>query len=232
MSCEAARLRIGGEPGVSDEALRAHIAGCPSCGQLQREMQELDARIHRALHTQLPAADNVVALPAAAGALVRRPQWQRMALAATVLVAVLGAVVTFAIRPTPSLAAALAAHVAHEPTSWDERPRVDPRDLEAVLRRSDLHLSPDGASRVTYAMSCWFRGSFVAHLVVHTEEGPVTIMPLPGISVAGEEAFTEGDYSGVIVPVSHGSIAVIRRGSQPPADRTRQLLSALALDVG
>ena len=49
MTCDEARLLIGGDPAASTPELEEHVRGCAACAQLRREMQALDGDILRAL---------------------------------------------------------------------------------------------------------------------------------------------------------------------------------------
>jgi hypothetical protein len=64
---------------------------------------------------------------------------------------------------------------------------------------------------MVYARSCDFRGHRVAHFVVRTQSGPVTVMVLMRERVRAIEHFESGGYRGVLVPLQGGSIAVVGR---------------------
>jgi len=98
--------------------------------------------------------------------------------------------------------------------------------LAAVLRKSGVKLGP-GMRPVVYASSCWFRGHFVPHFVVTTDEGPVTVMILKNERVAAPQQFNEDGYSGLLVPARTGSIAVLSRkpmALERPADEVVRAL--------
>ena len=80
--------------------------------------------------------------------------------------------------PRASFAEQLVAHAEGEPQSLVRTAEpVAPGVLDDVLSRSGVRLKP-GAGMISYAMSCWFRGQFVPHLVVQSERGPVTVLLL------------------------------------------------------
>lgn len=79
-----------------------------------------------------------------------------------------------------------------------------------MLSRVDVRLDA-GITGVTYAHTCWFRGSFVPHLVVQTVDGPVTIFVLTRENVRERTEFAEGGYSGSLVPAARGALAVLAR---------------------
>jgi len=77
---------------------------------------------------------------------------------------------------------------------------VPPSEVAYVLGRAGVQLSPD-VPEVTYAMSCWFRGWHVPHLVVRTANGPMAVMLLRHERVAARQVFDEGfrfDTSGLL----------------------------------
>jgi hypothetical protein len=83
--------------------------------------------------------------------------------------------------------------------------------LESVLARSGLRLR-QGANRISYAMSCRFRGHSVPHLVVQSDEGPVTVLLLTEeVGVKRREVFDEGGFRGVVLPAPRGAVAVLAR---------------------
>jgi hypothetical protein len=193
-------------PGVavpSEVAVPPQVA-VPSQVSLPAEMPA-PAEVHL-------AADNVVPLRAKSPRAAYRKGW--LAMAASVLLAVVVAGGLWLSAPGPSLAADVVTHMRGEPQAW-RRTDVPVQDsqLETVLRDSHLRLGA-GSGIVSYANSCDFRGHQVPHLVVQTESGPVTVMVLIHEQVPKPVQFDEQGYRGVIVPVAgHGSLAVLTRGS-------------------
>jgi hypothetical protein len=132
-------------------------------------------------------------------------------------------------RPPESLAAEIVTHVKGEPNSWQQTQPVGAERVDAVLRKSGVKLG-QGMEPVVYASSCWFRGHFVPHFVVMTKDGPVTVMILLNEKVPAAQQFKEEGYSGLLVPVRTGSVAVLSRTpmplEQPASDVAKALQSA------
>lgn len=206
MNCEHARLLVGAEPYVTSPELAEHLQSCPSCHQFQSEMVALEANLRRALET------------APAGAGVTTPQrgrpgvWRGWGLAASVVIAIMGTLAVWLLRPAESLAHDLVMHMAGEPHSWESTQPVDAHSLEEILKRAGVDSNVTSGD-VVYAQTCLFRGHYVPHLVVQTSSGPVTVMILPDERVAARASFYESGLAGVIVPASHGSIAVLARST-------------------
>jgi hypothetical protein len=139
-----------------------------------------------------------------------------LAMAASVLVALVVAGGLWLSAPEASLAADVVTHMREEPDAWrhTDVPVPSPK-LDDVLRESHLRLAAGGgAGMVSYANSCGFRGHQVPHLVLQTDSGPVTVMVLVHERSPKPVQFDEQGYRGVIVPVpGHGSLAVLTRGS-------------------
>jgi hypothetical protein len=165
-----------------------------------------------------PPSDKVVPLRAQSSrAALRSPAYRKgwLAMAASVLMAVVVAGGLWLSAPGPSLAADVVTHMSEEPQAWRRTDVPVPSSmLEDVLRDSHLRLATGaGAGIVSYANSCGFRGHRVPHLVIQTEAGPVTVMVLVHERVSQPVQFDEQGYRGVIVPVAgHGSLAVLTRG--------------------
>ena len=195
------------DPHDPDPDLRAHRESCAECRAFTEQLLRFEARLERALLIDVPTKP--VVLPFA-----RRAQGPRrwMAMAASLLLALVAAAGVWLTLPQRSLAAAVVAHMAGEPDAWQltDVPVPD-TDLNEVLKDSKLRLKP-AAGVVSYASSCSFRGHKVPHLVVQTQSGPVTVMVLVHEAVRNPKQFDEQGYRGTIVPVpGHGSIAVLMR---------------------
>lgn len=217
MKCSDARFALAADPQGRDTVVLEHIGQCASCAAYAGDMQELDRRLRLAMEVPVPAGRLPAGPYAVAGAKsatgssrASRHVTRRLALAASVAgVAVLVGLL-WAGFPRESLASSVVGHMAHEPDAWQASAEVPHDDLERLLARSGVRLNP-GRLQVTYAQRCWFRGHFVPHLVVHTQEGPVTILLLTEERVARRTAFGEGGYRGTLVPAGRGSIAVLAR---------------------
>ncbi|HWG69648.1 MAG TPA: DUF3379 family protein [Steroidobacteraceae bacterium] len=223
MDCIRCRQSLLADPHDADPHLREHLAGCGECSRYAEELLRFESRLERALRLPLPDSAQrpdaaVVPLraksaPRAAG---HRKGW--LAMAASVLLALVVGGALWLSVPDRSLAAAVVTHMAEEPQAWrrTELPVPTP-ELREVLRNSHLRLA-GGAGIVSYASSCQFRGHRVPHLVIQSESGPVTVMVLVHEPVAAPVNFDEQGYRGVIVPVTgHGSLAVLTRGAADAA---------------
>lgn len=221
MNCEELRTLVGAEPNSTNPDVLAHIESCPECARYRQELQAMDRLIYRALAVDAPT-----------GTIASQPKQNQeparvWRMAASVLIAVLvGAMSLWLLTPRESFAAEAIAHVKHEQFSLVRTSEtVDDKELEAVLAASRLRLKP-GAARVSYAQSCPFRGQRVPHLVVQTEQGPVTALVVTDAPTQPREHIDEQDFQGEIIPAPRGVIVVL--GQNVPVDAVaKTLLSAL-----
>lgn len=219
MNCQHATLLVGADPFASSPELTDHLQSCPHCAEFHREMLGLEANIRRALEGPPPAVPETKATASIANIRDTRPApkrtrsapWRGWALAASLVVAVVGA--GWLLRPSDTLARDVVAHVQGEPDSWKSTQVVDVHAVEELLHKAGVSNSNLVSREVMYAQYCLFRGHFVPHLVLHTAQGPVTVMVLPEEHVRDRQTFSEGGYSGIIVPAPHGSLAVLSRGA-------------------
>jgi hypothetical protein len=214
IDCTHYRRSMLADPRDPDPRLSEHRAGCQDCTLYSERLLNFESRLDRALRVAVPAE---TAAPPGAKSLQRAPRapaYRRgwLAMAASVLLALVVAGALWLAVPGPSLAADVVTHMAGEPDAWRPTDAVPSAALQDVLRDSRLRLAA-GAGVVSYASSCTFRGHRVPHLVVQTASGPATVMVLVHESVAKPMQFDEQGYRGVIVPVpGHGSVAVLTRG--------------------
>ncbi len=193
---DAYRRALLADPQDDGAELRAHREGCTECTAYRERLLGFESRLGRALNIDIRES-------------IPESRHSRLALAASVLLALVLAGAFWLGAPRVSLAAAVVSHVVDEPQSWtSQSPLADPQ-LAAVLRDARMHLRA-GAGTVSYANSCEFRGHIVPHLVVQSAAGPATVMVLVHEHTASPVQFAEHGYRGVIIPVAgHGSIALL-----------------------
>ena len=207
MNCLEFHRAVGADPGAHTPELLEHAGQCAACARYREELQRMDQLIYRAVRIEVDAQS--------ARAPTRRRWLPRWAAAASVIAACgLGVLLWFS-APRATFAEQLVAHAEGEPQSLVRSAEpVAPGMLHDVLARSGVRLKP-GAGMISYAMSCWFRGQFVPHLVVQSDEGPVTVLLLTReTSVKQREVFSEGGFHGVLLPAPRGAIAVLAREKQ------------------
>lgn len=216
IDCRQARLAIGADPRHVPAEIRLHVDACPACRKFHEEMLGMESRVEAALQLPLHRFRDARSKPA--------PR-QRFALAASLLVAVLVGTGAWLFRPQTALAEEVVEHVRHEAGSWDLQRRLDSGEIEAVLTKAGVRF--DSSMPVVYASPCLFHGHVSPHLVVQTENGPVTVMLLASEKVARRQEFSEGGFAGVLLPAGEGSVAVLTRGGAVSRTTVAAVLSAI-----
>jgi hypothetical protein len=195
--CREARLYIGADPHHLPSAIAAHVEGCAACRRFRDETLSLDGRLHAAL--DLPLAQFRRA------AVVRT---RRFALAASVLVA--STMVGFWIfRPSTALAGEVVAHVEEEAGSWNSHENLPASQVAEIMRTAGVQF--DSPYPVVYGYPCPFKGHRVAHLVLQTPRGTMTVMLIPHERVRRRTEFARDGLSGVLLPAGSGSVALLTR---------------------
>lgn len=225
LSCFEFRQMLGAEPQRRDAAVAEHKLACTSCAAFADAQQALDAKLLRALAVQVPAQ----LAPRIVFAATRRPRRRLLWATAALLMVGLGAGwFGWQTAETVSLPVAVVEHVQHEPDllMLPTSLRVDQAHLVEVMNWGGAQLTGDPGA-VSYAGLCMFRGRLVAHLVVPTAQGPVTVMLLPQEHIRQPETFNESGFYGTLLPLEQGAIAVISGRSAPPPDVARRFLQAV-----
>jgi Protein of unknown function (DUF3379) len=219
VDCEEAKVLLGGDPGEVSAELREHLHSCRDCQEFRGLILTFETKLHSALEvrvaTRRPGLSRVgaaerrsVSSPTRAAGESRQARRWRMGVG--IAAALLAGFALWASRPPETLAAELIRHAQGEPESWVQTQPVSVVAVDSVLEESGFVVRPVmGLAPVVYARSCDFRGHRVAHFVVLTESGPVTVLVLTHERVRVVERFESDGYRGVLVPVQGGSIALV-----------------------
>jgi len=213
LDCRHVRLAVGADPGHLSPEVEAHVSGCAECRRFRDETLALDGRLRAALELPLPEFRR------------RAPPARRFALAASVVLALVVAGAAWLFRPPSALAGEVVAHVEEEAGSWSAHDQMPAAAIAGVLDAAGVDF--DARLPIVYAAPCPFRGRRIAHLVVQTAHGPLTVMLLPHVSVAKRERFSEDGLNGMLLPAGKGSVAVLARGTRVGAEDADALVSAV-----
>lgn len=218
MNCEQFRALIGAEPNSTSPEALAHVEQCAECASYRQEMQAMDRLIYRALAVDAPSAETKPLFDAEETSARKQssPRLWRIAASLLITAGTVAATSLWLLTPRDSLAAEVIDHAMHEPASLVRTSHTVPTDeLATILAKSRLRLKP-AMGRVSYAMSCEFRGHRIPHLVVQTDRGPVTVLVITEVAKQSREQINEAGFQGVIVPAPRGVIVVL--GKNVPVD--------------
>ena len=204
-----ARLHIGADPRALPADVAAHVDGCADCRRFRDEMLMLDGKVHAALELPLSEFRR------------RAPPARRYALAASVVLAVLVAGGFWLFRPATALAGEVVAHVEGEADSWNSHQPLPAAEIAKILDTAKAQF--DSPYPIVYGYPCPFRGHRVAHLVVQTPNGTMTVMLIRHEHVMRRTEFSQDGMHGVLLPAGAGSVVLLTRDGEVP--------DALAADI-
>lgn len=210
--CRQARLHVGADPHHLPADIAAHVEGCAACRRFRDETLSLDGRLHAAL--DLPLAHFRRA------AVVRT---RRYALAASVVFALIVAGGVWMLRPATALAGEVVAHVEEEADSWNSRENLPADQVSGIMRTAGAQFA--SPYPVVYGYPCPFKGHRVAHLVVMTPQGTMTVMLIPHEHVRRRTEFARAGLSGVLLPAGQGSVALLTRSGTIPDEVADDIVS-------
>ncbi|GAB4355464.1 MAG: hypothetical protein Kow0073_12630 [Immundisolibacter sp.] len=169
--------------------LRAHVLMCEGCRHMVRQLRLVSS----ALGQLGFAADTPPA---------RARHWPERAVSALA-----GAAAVVAVWLLPGFTGIEQQLYAHAVDRHAHAGTVlDAEAVAGTLAAIGARLTGD-LPGVVFADRCPFRGHFIAHLLLHTPHGLVTVMLVP--DRARNEDFTRRGYSGHLEPLGAGTLAVL-----------------------
>ena len=243
MNCEDYREAIAADPSESFEGGAAHVAACDSCSAYRAEIRALDDVIARALTIDVPELkipdlppigkddENVVNLPFRRAANISTPAWIGIA-ASFALAAIIGMqFVGNGPANDQQLAAAVLAHLDHEPGALlVTNVSVSDEQFARVMNPTVGTMDRD-VGLVSYARTCIINGMSIPHLVIQGEHGPVTLLLLPNEMVSSPVSLAGESVNGVILPHGNGSIAIIGEREERIQDLEQRVVDSVEWSI-
>jgi hypothetical protein len=219
MDCLEFRRRLAAEPQARAPELYAHQDGCAACAAAWERAQQDERELLAALQVPVPAglAERVL-LAQASGAHRRhlRRRQAALALAASLLLGVVGGGLFWRRQDAHSLPALAVAHMPDEIHSLDlTRPIGAPAINEGFAVRG-LHLRGPLPGDVTYVHDCPVGPYLTVHLVSRVDNTSVAVLYVPGEHTGAVRDFDRDGWHGRIVPLQHGRLVLLtdRAGRQ------------------
>ena len=207
---------IGADPGNRDpETLRARHSS-PEFEAAAVEADVFEAKLQTALHIQ-PPADLLDQLKKISQQPVRQRNWVPLALAASLLVFVSAAgLVWKQSRTWDSVESYVADHYSHDGSDMTANATdyLSDQDISKILAKLDARADQELAGRIKLIKFCPTPDGRGAHMVVSTDQGPVTIFYMPKTQVTDGEMVEFDQMHALLVSLEHGSAAIIGEQSQ------------------
>ena len=197
------------------ETLRARNSA-PEFEAAAVEAEAFEEKLQSALNLQAPSGllndiKDITRQPA------RSRNWMPLALAASVLIAI-GAV-GMAWKQShqwDSVEEYLADHYSHDGAGLVARATdvVDEQDIIKIMASLDASVGQQLAGNIKFIKFCPTPEGRGAHMVVQTEQGPMTIIFMPKTHVTDGEIISFDQMQALMVSLEHGSAAIIGKQSQ------------------
>ena len=222
MNCLDFRRQLLASPNAIPPEMIAHRDTCPACAAFSAEQGDHERRLSAALRVTAPEGmqARILLRQNLAEAHTRR---RHLALAASVLLTA-GVIGTLAwIGQLPSAVdRAVLAHVREEPDHLKASARLSPREVNTAL--GPLGVTLTGApGEIRYAGVCDIHKKPGGHLVIAGRQGPVTVLLLPSEKTSASRHFRDGEWRGLILPASTGSMAIVGHPGEDLDDIARRL---------
>ena len=212
---------IGADPWNRDpETLRARNSA-PEFEAAAAEAEAFEEKLQSALHIQ-PPADLLEGIKSISREIesiqpAKQRSWMPLALAASLLIAV-GAVgmVWKQSRQWDNVEAYLADHYSHDGAALVAQATDIVSEQDVVKIMASLNASADQqlAGRIKFIKFCPTPEGRGAHMVVSTDQGPMTIIFMPKTQVTDGELVSFDQMHAFLVNLEHGSAAIIGKQSQ------------------
>lgn len=207
---------IGADPGNTDpETLRARNSS-PEFEEAAIEAEVFEEKLNRALHIQ-PPADLLDQIKGISQQPVRKRNWVPLALAASLLVFVGAAGLVWKQSNTwDSVESYVADHYSHDgsKTAAKATDYLSDQEISKILAKLDARADQELAGRIKLIKFCPTPDGRGAHMVVSTDQGPVTIFYMPKTRVTDGEMVEFDQMHALLVSLEHGSAAIIGEQSQ------------------
>lgn len=228
------KKRLGAEPRSRDEELEAARRSGPEFERAAAEAEAFEDRLEAALHVTAPedVLSRIREIPDHPAATARRrgPRWVAWAMAASVLAAVGAASLYWKqSQHFESIEQYVAAHYQEDGDAVLTRAVgfAAESEVREVMTRLDHRMAPALAENVRFIKICPTPDGRGAHMVVHTDTGPVTVIYMPGTAVRDGQQVALNGMTAELVALEHGSAAIIGSAGEALADARNALQGAI-----
>lgn len=210
------KRRLAAEPGRMDAEMQAARRAGPEFEAAAAEAERLEALLRRALALPVPAdlaAGLVADLPASPRARRGWLGWPA-ALAAGLLLALGATAVLMSQRPHwDSVEDYVVEHYRHDGARTVAMlGAAGAPPVERLLAEFRLSAEPALAGVIGVIKACPTPGGRGVHMVLDTQQGPVTVIYMPGTQVTDRALLAFDDVEAMLVDMPGGAAAIIGHG--------------------
>jgi hypothetical protein len=211
--------QLGADPRNRDpEFLSARQSG-PEFQQAVQEAEAFESRLEKAVSLGAPASlvDDIIAIShQAPPETASRPKWHALALAASILIVVGAAGMTWKMnRSWDSVDQYLAEHYGHDGDSLIAKSGSEAATgVQAIFSRFAMEATPELAGIISVIKYCPTPDGKGIHMVLNTNDGPVTLIYMPETDVIDRQSIEFNGMRALLVGLEKGSAAIIGSGDQ------------------
>ncbi len=202
---------IGADPGNRDPVTLRARNSAPEFEAAAAEAEAFEEKLQAAVNCQLPS-DLLENIKDIGQQPAQSRNWMPLALAASVIIAV-GAVglAWKQAHQWDSVEEYVADHYPHDGPGLVEKATaiVDEQKITKIMARLDASIGQQLAGRIKFIKFCPTPEGRGAHMVVSTDQGPMTIIFMPKTMVTDGEIVKFNQMQAFMVSLEHGSAAVI-----------------------
>jgi len=207
---------LGADPWNRDpETLRARNSA-PEFEQTASDAEAFEHKLQSALQVQVPA-DLLTDIKKISHQQIQQRNWMPLALAASLLIAI-GAVSMFwqQSQQWDSVEDYISDHFAHDGDLLLKRASrsVSEQDISRIMASLNASAGQQLTGRIKFIKYCPTPQGRGAHMVVSTDQGPMTIVFMPETQVTDGEMVMFDEMHAYLVDLEYGSAAIIGRQSQ------------------
>ena len=211
------KRRIGAEPRSADPDLLRARDSAPEFSAEADRASAFESKLEQAVNVSMPAGlldelQQISQQPADEAPAKKR--WMPMALAASLLIAVGAAGISWQQnRSWDSVGDYLAEHYAYDGHALENQAgSAADGDLQQMLSEFNVEALPQLADIVSVIKYCPTPDGKGVHMVVNTETGPVTLIYMPNTEVTDHDYLEMKDVEAVLVSLPSGSAAIMGQG--------------------
>jgi hypothetical protein len=223
---------IGADPWNRDpETLRARNSA-PEFEAAAAEVEAFEEKLQSALHVR-PPADFLDEIKAISQQPSQQRKWMPLALAASLLIAVGAAgLVWKQSRQWDSIEDYLADHYSHDGYSLVAQATgiAAEQDIIKIMTKLDAAAGQQLSGSIQLIKLCPTPDGRGAHMIVSTDQGPMTIIFMPKTPVTDGEMVEFDQMHALLVSLEHGSAAII--GHKDQAVETLETMIRDSLKTG
>lgn len=227
MNCIGFRRALSVRPRSEDPEVLAHRRACADCEAFAWRQAAFERGLEDAVRIPVPEglASRILVAHGVGLEASRRARRRRLRLSLAASAAMGSAASWLVLRQAP-LDRAVIAHIERERSHLAERRDLSPEQVNQVLAPLGISVAV-GVGRVHYAGTCRIRKDVGAHLVLQGENGPVTVLLMPGEPAGRRLTVHDAEFRGIIVPAGQGSIAIVGQPGEALAGIERRLRLAV-----